>query len=71
MDPFVADMLADDELLIIERYGSWLEGLTSGTLRPLSAAQQRFVEVTKGLAPAETRHEQAWMMYQGLLEYAP
>lgn len=71
VDPFVADMLADDELLIIERYGSWLEALASGTLRPLSAAQQRFVEVTMGLAPAETRHEQAWMMYRGLLEYAP
>lgn len=68
VDPFVADMLADDELLIVERCGSWLQGLAIGALRPLSAAQQRFVDVTKGLAPAESPHEQAWMMYRGLLE---
>lgn len=71
VDPFVADMLADEELFIIERYGAWMEGLAGGVLQPLSAAQQRFVEVTKGLARAETRHEQAWMMYIRLLEYAP
>ncbi len=71
VDPFVADMLADAELVIIERYGSWLGGLANGTLRPLSAAQERFVQVAKQQRPPETAHEQAWVMYQGLLEYAP
>lgn len=71
VDPFVADMLADAELVIIERYGSWLEGLANGTLRPLSTAQQRFVQAAKRQRPPETEHEQAWLMYQGLLQYAP
>ena len=71
VDPFVADMLADAELVIIERYGSWLEGLANGALRPLSVAQERFVQVAKRQRPPETPHEQAWAMYQGLLQYAP
>ncbi len=71
VDPFVADMLADAELLIIERYGCWLEGLATGALRPLSAAQARFVEAAARRREPETAHEQAWVMYQGLLQYAP
>jgi hypothetical protein len=61
VDPFVADMLADAELVIIERYGSWLEGLANGELRPLSVAQERFVQAAKRQRPPETRAEQAWV----------
>jgi hypothetical protein len=71
VDPFVADMLADAELLIIERYGCWLEGLADGTLRPLTVKQARFVEAAERRRAPETPHEQAWVMYQGLLKYAP
>jgi hypothetical protein len=71
VDPFVADMLADEELLIIERYGSWLEGLANETLRPLSVSQERFVRAAQGQRAPEGQYEQAWVMYVGLLKYSP
>lgn len=71
VDPFVVGMLAADEVLIIERYGAWLEGLADGTLLPLTVPQVQFVRAAKGEQPAQTPHEKAWVMYQSLLEYRP
>ncbi len=71
VESFVADMLSDEELLIIERYGVWLEGLANGTLKPLTAAQLQFVRAAKREQPPQTAHEQAWVMYCSLLEYRP
>lgn len=55
--------LSSEELGVLEKYGTWMEGLTSGRLAPLTPGQEKFVRVAWGLAPLTTSHEKAWTMY--------
>lgn len=63
IDADTRDFLSDDEAALVERYGTWMEGLTSGDLEPLTSGQRRFVKVAWGLSLPSTKFEQAWTMY--------
>jgi uncharacterized protein YifE (UPF0438 family) len=54
-----------EELEALEQYGHWLQALASGALPPISAAQQRFVEVAQGQRMPVSLHEKAWFKYLG------
>lgn len=49
-----------NELSLIDKYGAWMEALERQGLRPLTAAQERFVQVCRGVAQPVTPLELAW-----------
>ena len=71
VDAFIVGLLAEEELFIVQRYGVWLEALASGNVLPLTNAQEQFVLVAQGKQRASTAHEQAWVVYQSLVAFAP
>ena len=71
IDPFIADMLSNDELLLLERYGCWMEALISGEIPALTPAQTRFIDVAHGRRSPATTQECAWHMYKELVKLSP
>ena len=63
VDSETADFLSADELALVRRHGTWMEGLTSGKLGATTSTQERFVKAAWGLVDPETPHERAWTMY--------
>lgn len=63
VDSETADFLSADELALVRRYGTWMEGLTSGKLGATTSSQKRFVKVAWCMVDPETLHERAWVMY--------
>jgi hypothetical protein len=66
--PFLVDgrgaqRLSAEELRIVQKYGSWMEALTSEDLMPLTPEQEHFVQVAWGREPVHTEHERAWTKY--------
>jgi uncharacterized protein YifE (UPF0438 family) len=58
-----------DELEALEEYGNWLEALTAGTIRPVTAEQEHFLKVDRDEAEPETLCERAWVRLKGRREY--
>lgn len=54
-----------EEIDILEKYGHWFEGLTSGYLTPLTPKQVQFVKVAQNQELPQTQEEWAWFKYQG------
>lgn len=46
---------------ILAKFGHWMEALTSGTLKPVTPDQQRFLRVHIGEEPPTTPFEIAWV----------
>lgn len=53
-----------EEIDIIEKWGHWFTGLTSGELKPITEIQVRFIRVVNGELTAVTPEEVAWLKYQ-------
>ena len=51
------------EAELLERHGYALKDLASGLRAPATPAEEQFVKVTKGEAPATTEIEKAWLKY--------
>ncbi|WP_323061059.1 MULTISPECIES: DUF413 domain-containing protein [Aeromonas] len=49
-----------DERKILNKYGAWMEALTSKKIPPLTTAQVRFINVHEGLENAESEFERIW-----------
>ena len=58
-------IFSTEELEALEHCGHWLQALATGALPPISAAQQRFVEVAQGQRMPVSLHEKAWFKYLG------
>lgn len=58
-------IFSTEELEALEQCGHWLQALATGALPPISAAQQRFVEVARGQRMPVSLHEKAWFKYLG------
>lgn len=52
-----------EETLRLQRWGSWLEALWMGELRPRTQAQRRFVRASRCWIPAETSFELLWRRF--------
>lgn len=63
IDDRLASNLTERDLHVLRRHGAWLEALAHGKLKPLTAVQQRFVQVAWGRAKAKTEHERARVKY--------
>jgi hypothetical protein len=63
IDSDTREFLTEEEARLLEKYGTWMEGLTSGRLDPLTAEQDKFVRVAWGLSLPATSFEKAWTMY--------
>lgn len=48
------------ELSLIDKYGTWMEALERQAIKPVTAAQERFVQVCRGLAQPAAPLELAW-----------
>lgn len=59
-DPIV---FTKGEIVIIEKWGHWFRGLTSGELHPFTQAQERFIKVMKVEMKPVTPEEKAWFKY--------
>lgn len=71
LDSDTVDFLSADELALVRRHGTWMEGLTSGQLGAITSTQERFVKAAWGMADPETPHERAWVMYLAGKYWAP
>lgn len=49
-----------EELALIRRWGHWYQGLSDGTLTPLTEAQRTFVAAVHGEQKPEEPHAAAW-----------
>ena len=59
-----AERLTPDCREILERYGSWMQGLCAGKFEPYTPAQQQFLDMHRGLTSPQTRFEHAWYEYR-------
>lgn len=48
------------ELRLIDKYGAWMEALERRSIEPITAAQERFVQVCRGLAEPVAPLELVW-----------
>src|SRR5262245_23087532 len=58
-----------EELKALVEHGARLEALSSGSARPASAADERFLKVERGDAEPATLLERAWVRLKGRREY--
>lgn len=63
IDGETQEFLTPKQISGVQKYGTWMEGLTSGRLAPLTPEQERFVRVAWGLTPPTTEFERTWTMY--------
>ncbi|QEH42873.1 DUF413 domain-containing protein [Chitinophaga sp. XS-30] len=56
-------IFSNEEIKLLEKYGHWLEALSSGTLLPCSPKQQQFIEVIRAQRKPETNIENLWFKY--------
>ena len=63
------EIFAQQEIELLEQYGRELERLANGNRRPRTAAQRRFVEVSKGQCEPETTYERTWVKYLQRLDW--
>lgn len=63
--PFACDprLFSEEQYSLIKRWGFWYQGLSEGSLTPLTDAQQEFVEAALGGTPPAEPHAAAWWKY--------
>ncbi len=59
--PRWARRLTGEQRIHLRLYGHWLNALATGKIRPLTAAQRRFIAVAEGVEHPVTRSELAWV----------
>lgn len=59
----IKNRLSNDDLMLIERYGTWLKALAKGALTPATSEQRRFVSVAQHKSKPQSNYEQAWSHY--------
>jgi uncharacterized protein YifE (UPF0438 family) len=52
--------LSAEETSLLREYGHWLEALAAGWIRPTTAEQSHFLQVTRGEAEPASRFELVW-----------
>ena len=57
------DVFSEEELDILETYGIQLQRLANGERVPITGAQRRFIEVSRGRRQPETLYEKTWAKY--------
>jgi uncharacterized protein YifE (UPF0438 family) len=58
-----------EELESLSEYGSWMEALVSGAIRPVTPEQEHFLRVDRDQAGPTTVCERAWVRLKGHREY--
>ena len=56
-------LFTDRQIDLVIRWGFWYEALTDGTLEPITAAQEVFIQAVLGPDVPEEAHAQAWWRY--------
>ncbi|MBM3865422.1 MAG: hypothetical protein FJ381_05935 [Verrucomicrobia bacterium] len=54
------DIFSGGEVLLLRRFGFWMEALAKGVIQPETDAQQAFVQVCRGEREPETTYELLW-----------
>lgn len=54
-------LLDTEEREMLNHCGAWLEALAGGDIAPVTAAQERFVQVQEGKESPQTSFEKTWM----------
>lgn len=57
----LGNIFSEDELKIINKYGGWMEALAEHKIKPKTAEQKRFVQVSIGFAEPQSEYEIIWM----------
>src|SRR5262245_32244935 len=57
-------VFTEQERVLLDKYGYWLEALASGAIPAYTPAQQRFVQVHNEEVAAVTEYELAWEKLQ-------
>ncbi len=57
----LSEFLNADEIVILTKYGSWLQALVKRAIPPTTIAQVQLLKVADGHATPKTPHELAWM----------
>ena len=52
------------ELDVISKHGAWMEALACGQIRPITSAQQHFLEVASGSTEPKSTYERIWLKLQ-------
>ena len=52
-----------EEIEMLEKWGRWFNALTSGTLKPFTDTQKRFISVAEGKEDPFSLQEAAWWKY--------
>ncbi|MEO6260079.1 MAG: DUF413 domain-containing protein, partial [Thermoanaerobaculia bacterium] len=58
--------LTDQETRLLAEHLEFYRGLVDGTRQPSTPAQEHFVEVARGLVPAESEHERAFLKWRSM-----
>jgi hypothetical protein len=61
--PAVMKLLSNAEVLVLTKYGAWLQALAVGSISPITIAQVRFIRVCAGRCDATTPLEKAWSAF--------
>jgi hypothetical protein len=59
--PVLCEFLATDEVVILSKYGSWMQALAKRAIPPITFAQVQLLKVADGYALPQTPHEKAWV----------
>lgn len=57
----------EEEILI--QYGEWMSALEKGILKPITIAQEHFIDVCKNNIQPETEYERVWMKYKKRMQW--
>ncbi len=57
------DALTPEEIIILEKWGYWMEGLFKKELAPITKKQAEFIRVAKREMEPETIYQTAWRKY--------
>lgn len=57
------EVFTQEEVNILEQYGSWLGQLMRGELSPQTTAQEQFVQLANGACQPITIYEKTWRKY--------
>ena len=60
----VENLMAEDQLAVLKKYGSWLQALEKREISPLTEEQERFISVCDGSEPPHNVIEVAWYNYK-------
>lgn len=58
-------IFSSEELDLLQQHGHWMQALANGSLPPLNAAHEAFIEVAQGKRSPVSVHERAWFKYLG------